>query len=615
MRSKIYLFKKCLKEVENISPKLLIFTIFYGATSAILPFLNILIAGFLVNTMIDGTGKEMELILILVTSNFLLHIVTTELSKVHRLKMKYFRSNYNNRMEQKLLTVDFPDIEGQKIKNLQQYLRDMMIFTERGIYNLPSLMDKISKEFFSIIFSIGIFFTAFSNFLLKVDSMESFIASPYFTIILLLYAVVSIYLTMKNKSKTRDKVGALVSDFIEVNRIFNAYSFALFSTEKGQEIRIYNQSEIILREGFKKPFEKSIVFSDNVVKTMSTSYFVEIVASTSLHILVYIFVIVKASLGLFALGNIIQYIGVISQFLTAVTKIATSLTDCFLSQEAYEKYFELMEYPSSMYQGSLPIEKRIFCEGGDNDYEIEFVNVSFKYPNTDNYILENINFKFKVGSKLAVVGLNGSGKTTFIKLLTRFYDTTNGEILLNGINIKKYDYYEYMNVFSVVFQDYKLFPFTVGENIASCVDYDKDKVIDSLRLAGLEERIATLPLGIDTIIGMEADETGINFSGGEKQKIALARAICKNSPFIVLDEPTAALDPVTEFEIYSNFNTLVGDKTTVYISHRLSSCRFCEDIVVFSEGSIIERGNHSDLLDLQGLYHKMWYAQAKYYEV
>ncbi|MEA4832692.1 MAG: ABC transporter ATP-binding protein, partial [Oscillospiraceae bacterium] len=214
----------------------------------------------------------------------------------------------------------------------------------------------------------------------------------------------------------------------------------------------------------------------------------------------------------------------------------------------------------------------------------------------------------------AVVGMNGSGKTTFIKLLCRLYDPTEGEILLNGINIKKYDYDEYMSIFSVVFQDFKLFSFSLGQNVAARVDYDKTKVEACLKEAGFGDRLSSMPEGVETCLYKDFDEKGVKISGGEAQKIALARALYKDAPFIVLDEPTAALDPIAEYEIYSKFNEIVGDKTAIYISHRLSSCRFCDDIAVFHEGKLIQRGSHDKLVaDEDGKYYELWHAQAQYY--
>ena len=214
---------------------------------------------------------------------------------------------------------------------------------------------------------------------------------------------------------------------------------------------------------------------------------------------------------------------------------------------------------------------------------------------------------------MAVVGENGSGKTTFIKLLCRLYDPTEGEILLNGKDIKEYDYKEYMSIFSVIFQDFTLLPFSLAQNVSASESYDEEKVVDCLNKAGFADRLSTLPDGINTVIYKDFKKNGVDVSGGEAQKIAIARALYKNSPFIILDEPTAALDPLAEFEIYSKFNEMVGRKTAIFISHRLSSCRFCDDIAVFDDGRLIQRGSHKTLIAEGGKYGELWNAQAQYY--
>ena len=272
-------------------------------------------------------------------------------------------------------------------------------------------------------------------------------------------------------------------------------------------------------------------------------------------------------------------------------------------------FFEYLDMPSEMHYGKIPTEKR-----SDNIYDIEFHNVSFKYPGSDEYAIKNLSFRFKVGERVAVVGMNGSGKTTMIKLLCRLYDPTEGYITLNGIDITKYDYEDYLALFAVVFQDFRLFSFTLGENVACEKDYDKSKVLQCLDTAGLEERLKQIDRNLDAVIYKDFDDDGIEISGGEAQKIAIARALYKDAPFVILDEPTASLDPLAEYEIYSRFNNMVKDKTAVYISHCLSSCRFCDKIAVFHEGKMIQFGSHEKLLENKdGKYYELWNAQAQYY--
>lgn len=323
----------------------------------------------------------------------------------------------------------------------------------------------------------------------------------------------------------------------------------------------------------------------------------------------YIFIGVKAILGLISVGSIISMVGAITQFNASFVSTMNSVTYIRLQTSYLKNFTDFLAIPSEKYNGTLPVEKRT-----DHKYELEFKDVSFRYPNTENMILNHVSFRFTIGEKLAVVGKNGAGKTTFIKLLCRLYDPTEGEILLNGINIKKYDYAEYLSIFSVVFQDFKLFAMSVAENVAAGKDYDEEKVRSSLDKAGILPYVEKMPDGVRTAIYKQNDD-GIEISGGEAQKIALARAIYKDSPIVILDEPTSALDPISEYEVYSKFNELVGDKTSVFISHRMSSCRFCDKILVFDAGRIVQSGSHERLLEeTDGLYYKLWTAQEQYYK-
>ena len=250
-------------------------------------------------------------------------------------------------------------------------------------------------------------------------------------------------------------------------------------------------------------------------------------------------------------------------------------------------------------------------------YTIEFKKVSFKYPNSERYIFKDLSFKIKAGERLAIVGINGAGKTTLVKLITRLYEPTDGEILLDGINVKNLDRAKYFDLFSVVFQDIKVLAFTVGENVAiqNRDVLDRARVMECLEQAGIKDKIASLKHGIETPMLKGLEEEGIELSGGQNQKLALARALYKNGDIVILDEPTSALDPLAEYEIYQNFDALIGDKTAIYISHRLSSTRFCDAIAFFENGEILEYGTHEELLAKKGRYAEMFNIQAQYYQL
>ena len=395
---------------------------------------------------------------------------------------------------------------------------------------------------------------------------------------------------------------------VNSNRVFGYFFFFLERYQIGKDIRMYNMSDMIEEEVHK--------YRDHMLmyywKMMKKQYHVSITGRISYYIfqgVCYAFVGIKAIAGFVSVGNLLRYINTFIQLENCLGGILGTYVEVRINCRYLIYFIDFMEIKNNKYEGTLPIEKR-----DDNDYEIEFKDVSFCYPNSEEMVLSHVSIKLKVGRKMAVVGPNGAGKTTFIKLLCRLYDPTEGQILLNGIDIKLYDYEEYMKLFSIVFQDFNLFSFSIAENVATSLDYEDEKIIECLNLAGFGKRLKEMPDGIKTNIN-QMQENGVEISGGEAQKIAIARALYKDSPLVILDEPTSALDPVSEYEIYRRFDELVKDKTSIYISHRMSSCRFCDNIVVFDHGTIVQHGSHTQLLEnAEGIYAQMWTAQAKYYQ-
>lgn len=321
----------------------------------------------------------------------------------------------------------------------------------------------------------------------------------------------------------------------------------------------------------------------------------------------YLFVAVKVLAGAITIGAFTQYSGALGNLSNGFRRLAGYSSQLSRSCTYMTDFLEFMQMESSHKQGTIPVEKRL-----DGEYEIEFKDVSFHYPGNEEMILKHVNCKLIMKDKLALVGKNGAGKTTFVKLLCRLYEPTEGVITLNGIDIRKYKEEEYRELFGVVFQDFKLFAFPLWENIVTGYERQDARIWDCLERAGAAEFVRGLPDGIDTLL-FKDKEGGVDISGGEAQKLALARALYKDAPFVVLDEPTAALDPLSEAQVYERFQEMVKGKTSVYISHRMSSCRFCDDIVVFDQGKIVERGSHDKLLAQGGHYAGMWHAQAKYY--
>lgn len=440
----------------------------------------------------------------------------------------------------------------------------------------------------------------------------SFFLLPSLSVFVKLALVAALCLTLYISMCSTSKINKLNADFwnnnVDVNVFSDQFADYIEDYGAGKDIRLYGMGDYLadayfeLMEGH---YQKRIQWSYKMAAwTIPVS-----VMENVFRFGIYAVLIFAALKGAISVGSIARYVSCIMMLIGAVTAMVRAVQMLFQNSHYLKRYFSYFDIPNNMYKGSLTVEKR-----DDREYDVEFRDVSFRYPNTEAYALRHVSLKFKVGEKLAIVGTNGSGKTTLIKLLCRLYDPTEGQILLNGVDIKKYDYDEYMSVFSVVFQDFTLFPFRLGEVVASDGAYDKARVEECLEKANFKERFLELPDGVDTYLYKEYDKSGVEISGGEAQKIALARALYKNAPFILLDEPTAALDPVSEYEVYSDFNHISGDKTAVYISHRLASCRFCDKIAVFDAGGLIQIGTHEELLaDKTGKYYELWNAQAQYY--
>lgn len=332
----------------------------------------------------------------------------------------------------------------------------------------------------------------------------------------------------------------------------------------------------------------------------------------------YTWLILRTMQGGISVGSFTMYVSAVTSFASALRTVLDNLTEIRVYDRFYDRLDEYLSVPARLRGDvgdrnsdiSARNEKRILPEG---EHVIEFRNVGFRYSGSDTWALRDVNLTLKPETKLAVVGENGAGKTTFVKLLTRLYDPTEGVIMMDGIPIQEYDYDSYMSAFSAVFQDYRLFSFSLEENVTLASPADERRVENILRRVGLGEKLDDLPKGIHTAVYKNFDENGFEPSGGEGQRIALARALYKDAPIVVLDEPTAALDPRAEFELYQHFNELTKGKTAVYISHRLSSTRFCDEIAVFAGGRIVERGTHEELMERKGAYAELFEMQAQFY--
>ena len=318
--------------------------------------------------------------------------------------------------------------------------------------------------------------------------------------------------------------------------------------------------------------------------------------------------------GEMAISDLLLFIGLVNSLhrnIGFMSWIYSAVKTNTLMINDYREFVNWKEDSESFAEGE-GVEKNLDFDS----YEFKFENVSFKYPGHDNYVLKNINLTIKNDSKLAVVGINGAGKTTLIKLIMKLYNPTEGRILLNGRDLRDFDRDEYFKLFSPVFQNIECFALPIFENVSFEVEEETnmDKVTSALERSGLLEKIDMYDAGIRVNLLKIFDEKGIDLSGGEKQKLALARALYKDAPIVILDEPTAALDALAEDRMYREFNNMVKNKIAIFISHRLGSTRFCDQIAMFKEGEIVELGTHSELLEKNGEYAEMFNIQSSYYK-
>ncbi len=485
---------------------------------------------------------------------------------------------------------------------LRNQIRNHSNYGGHGLMRLRWAYSSVLDAVINIILSVSLTISMFQ--VLKDVELTGFLkfVNSYYSIALIVLVIgIQMAVQLWTVQRYEPKIAKLWGEFNQKFTRSNWYmqwvaDGKIFHSER---LSIKRIGDFLVRDNFLKEIE-----SLHTKMTVIAG-----IAATIMNIILFLYVGAKACIGVFGIGSFILYRGTVEKFSKAVADLGSQIGRLRENNDYMEELFRFLDLPDEMYKGSLAVEKR-----DDYRYEIEFRNVSFRYPGSDKYALRNVSFKFHIGERLAFVGMNGSGKTTFVKLLTRLYDPTEGQILLNGIDITRYKYDEYMALFSVVFQDYFMFAFSLGENVSGRLDYDADRVKKCLEKAGFGNRLAELERELETPIGRAYQKEGVDMSGGEEQKIALARALYKDAPFIILDEPTAALDPLAEAEVYASFNEIVEERTAVYISHRLSSCRFCDNIVVFHEGEVVQYGNHEKLVaDLDGKYYELWNAQAKYY--
>lgn len=595
-------------------PQAVLSRMVYTIWTALTPYIGIYLSALIIDELAGGRDVHRLQFLVLLSLGAAAGIAMVT-ALLNRWKVIYNTGSWlmvERIYSEKLIGMDYAYLDETKTAEMLSTIRQNETSAGWGFHRLMESCEMLCSSVCTLLGGISLTVSLFASRVPDGTGPFTVLNHPVLVLLVigLMLAITYLAPALSNKAGRYWAINA--DSHTLVNRLLGFFALLGYDRDAATDVRIYEQDKVC--DKYNQDKENNIFSSKGMFARLSWGPMgLYQAASAGVSVvftgIVYGFVCLKAWAGAFGLGSVTQYVASITKVSGGMSSLIVALGHMRNNAPFMEQIFTFLDIPNHMYQGSLTVEKR-----RDRQYEVEFRDVSFKYPGSENYALSHVNMKFEVGKRLAVVGMNGSGKTTFIKLLCRLYDPTEGQILLNGIDIRKYNYGEYMNIFSVVFQDFQLFALPLGQNVAGQVDYDPVRAEDCLQKAGFGDRLEKMPKGLETYLYKDYDKEGVDISGGEAQKIAIARALYKDAPFIILDEPTAALDPIAEAEIYEKFDEIVEDKTAIYISHRLSSCKFCDRIAVFHEGSVIQQGTHTQLLsDEAGQYYALWNAQAQYY--
>lgn len=594
------------REMHRLEKRLIPTAVTVAIVTAVMPFVNIWFTSKIIDLLAGGADiKSLALYIgLAVGINAMLFFINYYLGDMQFVYRSLMYNKELQRISSKLFGIEYQKLECSEFKELVHKHSEAQDRVFSSFVQLTWMMRDFISGALTLIISVVIVTPLFKIGFKKTGN--TFFERPAFLLaifgaITVMAVIILVVAVRMNKAwfKASDEYSRLDRIFYYFLNMFSDYN-------TGKEIRIYKEQNLIEHTATDRLLsDGERILKKASMNTAKQSSFVAVLGAL-VGFGIYLFIGVKGLYGLFGIGSLVLYCGAFMQIIGGIMKMAVTFGKTAEMVPLVNYYFEIVNKDDEMTYGNKVLD----LSGG---FEIEFKNVSFKYPGAENYALQNVNLKIKNGEHLAVVGRNGSGKTTFIKLMCRLYDVTDGEILINGVNIKDYTKDSIIKLYSVVFQDFKIFSTTLKENVCASGDFDEGRFYACLENADIKERTEHMPNKENTYLYKDLDENGVEISGGEAQKLALARALYKDAPIVVLDEPTAALDPIAENEIYSRFNTFVQGKTAIYISHRLSSCAFCDKIAVFNNAKLAETGTHKDLLNASGKYAELWNAQAKYY--
>lgn len=583
-----------LKLAWQVSPDYIIVLILQSVTSALKLWLNIILPKYLIDELLGAKNMQMILLFggLIIANNVGMAWLEKLYKRMVEVKKEYMRRKMTERMAEKIMNLEYSYLEDPYYLDL----KERAVFAIGNLNAIAQIVTVVSRVFSGAITLAGLL---------------AIIASLGPVMILVLAADIAIMLLLyKNMSKTMVQV---MQNIIPINRKYGYYIDLEMQKQYQKDIRLYGMENMIIRQLYKFSEETCDLF-DEMYKKQGQAFGGINVANDAIAAICYVYVGLRTLTDRFgsriSIGSLTMYVSAAVNFSTSVVSFGTSVVEMFQELSYLDPYIEFM----GLEEETIETGKEKFTGPVET---VEFSNVTFTYPKAEKPVLKNVSFSIHKGEKISIVGLNGAGKSTLVKLICRMYRADSGEIKINGKNIYDYDYMSYMKAISAVFQDYRLFNFTIAENI-SCQGENADvsKINHLIDEVGLREKIDNLKDGINSRFGKEYDENGIEMSGGEGQKVAIARALYKEASMVILDEPASALDPIAEAEIYEKFNSLVEDKTAIYISHRMSSSVFCDRILIIDGGTVADFDTHENLMKkTDSLYYKLFHSQAENYKI
>ncbi|BBF43379.1 ABC transporter, ATP-binding protein [Lachnospiraceae bacterium KM106-2] len=577
----------------KVSPSYIILVISQAIVTSGRLFANVILPKYLIDELIGAKDSNMLLLYggAIVCSNLLFGLLEKTLKRAIDIKAQYVKDMMNRAMAQKIMAVEYSYLENPYYLDLK----------ERAVFAITnqSVLEQMIVSLASVLNGI----VTITGLLVIISTLNVLLL-----LALLVTVAASVGLLLGFNKFLRD----MFQNIIPVNRKYGYYIDLVFETALQKDVRIYDMKDLLTdqitninvdvnrwfakfhhKEGF---LRGGLSILSDLQATIAYGY-------VGLRVL-------SSKFGpKIGIGSFTMYVSAVINFTSTIGTLLEKIVNVVQLIGYLDPFVEFMELPDAKEEtGMVPFEGSI--------EEVKFEDVSFAYPGSEKLVLEHVSFEFHKGQKISIVGLNGAGKTTLIKLIARLYHPTSGTIYINGRDIFEYDYKTYMARIAAVFQDFKLFDFTIRENVSCNKNGDTAKIDHIIRQVGLEKKVDELADGIDTIFGKEYDERGIDMSGGQKQKVAIARALYKEASLIILDEPTSALDPLAEADIYNNFNELVQDKTAIYISHRMSSSVFCDKILILDGGTVSDFDSHEHLMQKKdSLYYKLFMSQAENYQL